>query len=60
MYETIKPICEALEFLQHTPLHIKNNIKIDDEFFKKYNKNFNAELDFIVDNNDKCHSYTNV
>lgn len=61
MYETIKPaktVCEALEFLRHTSLYIKNNIKINDEFFKKYNKNFNAVLDFIVDN--KCHSYTNV
>lgn len=62
MYETIKPakICETLKYLQQTLLcifnkylhkkilYIINKMNIDDEFKKKYNRNFNTELEFIV------------
>lgn len=62
MYETIKPakIYEALEYLIQTPLYIKNKINIDTDFFQKYNRNLNTELEFIVDKNDKCDSFTNI
>lgn len=55
MYETIRPakICEALEYLQHTPLYKKNNINIDKKFFQKYQKNYNGEVDFIVEKKKK-------
>lgn len=61
MYETIKraKICEALDLIQ-TPLYIKNKINIDTDFFQKYNRNLNIELEFIVDKNDKCDSFTNI
>uniref|UniRef100_A0ABD2WCW2 DUF6570 domain-containing protein n=1 Tax=Trichogramma kaykai TaxID=54128 RepID=A0ABD2WCW2_9HYME len=53
MFETIKPskICEALKYLQNTPLYKDNEIKINEEFFTNYENN-NNDLDFIIDEAD--------
>lgn len=51
--EVIKPanICDALEELRKTPLY--KNILIDDKYLSRYEKNYDAELLFIVDDKDE-------
>lgn len=53
--EIVRPayICEALRYLMTTPLYQKYGIKIDEEFFDRYEKKYDIELDFIVDEEDK-------
>ena len=54
MNEVIFPanICEALKYLQETPLYKKHDIQIDPNFFEKYENNYNSKIDFIIDPSD--------
>ena len=46
MFETIKPskICKALEFLIHTPLYVRHDIKVNNNFFNNYEKNYDDNI----------------
>uniref|UniRef100_A0A8D8ZHS9 ATP-dependent DNA helicase n=1 Tax=Cacopsylla melanoneura TaxID=428564 RepID=A0A8D8ZHS9_9HEMI len=54
MFETIRPaiVIDALKYLCQTPLYIKNNIKIDEEYLARYNEQYNENIDFVVNNNE--------
>lgn len=55
MFETIRPgvICEALNHLINTPLYKKHEIKIDENFFKRYENNNDDVIEFIIEDTDK-------
>lgn len=55
MFETIRPgvVCEALNYLIDQPLYKKHNIEIDENFFKRYEKNNDETIDFVIENDDK-------
>lgn len=50
MYETIIPglVCEALNYLIHTPLYKKYGVTASSTYLKRY-ENFENEINFIVD-----------
>lgn len=54
--EIIRPayLCDALKYLITTPLYKKHKIEIDPEYLDRYDKKYDIELDFIVDENDKA------
>lgn len=60
MYETIRPavVCDALMFLKTKPLY--KNIEISESFLKKYDKQYDAKIDFIVDESDVQEHETNA
>ena len=55
MFETIKPskICKALEFLIHTPLYVRHDIKVNNNFFSNYEKNSDDNINFIIDEDEQ-------
>ena len=54
MFETIRPavVCEALKYLQNTPLYLKYQIKIDNHFFQRYDGKYDEKINFIIDKSD--------
>lgn len=52
--ETISParVCDALKYLIQTPLYVENDIKIDEEYFNRYDQNYDEMINFIIDEGD--------